>query len=436
MNRLLISAAKKQSQGSVTVAGFVHNKRVHKGVVFVDLRDLSGLLQLVILESETAAYQAVEGLNLESVLEVSGTLQEKPTKKGAEPGEKDYELLVKDLKVLSSAAEQLPIQVLQKIDNEADLDNRLNWRFLDLRKDEHRLIFSVWTELEKGFRKYFSDNNFFQIYTPTLMSTASETGADVFAVKYFDRQAYLSQSPQFYKQMAMAAGMEKVFIVGPVYRAEKSFTNRHVTEFTGLDFEISYISSHEDIMKTEEEMLAAGFRTLAEKNLPLTVNVPTLPFPRLTLAEVKTKLGAKGIKSEADDDLSPEEERAICALFKEELNHDFVFVTDYPISARPFYHMRHEDNPQLTKSFDLLYQGVEITTGAQREHRVEVLEAQALEKGMNLEELADYLNFFRFGCPPHGGVGIGPARIIMKLLGLGNIKEAIFLPRDVKRLNP
>ncbi len=436
MNRLSVSAAKKQGQGSVTVAGFVHNKRVHKGVVFVDLRDLSGLLQLVVLESEVTAYQAVEGLNLESVLEASGILQEKPAKKGAEPGEKDFELLVKEIKVLSSAAEQLPIQVLQKIDNEADLDNRLNWRFLDLRKEEHRLIFSVWTELEKGFRKYFSDQNFFQIYTPTLMSTASETGADVFAVKYFERQAYLSQSPQFYKQMAMAAGMEKVFMVGPVYRAEKSFTNRHVTEFTGLDFEISYIASHEDVMKTEEEMLVAGFQALAEKNLPLEFAVPTLPFPRLTLAEVKAKLAAKGIKSEADDDLNPEEERAICALVKEEMNHDFIFVTDYPVSARPFYHMRHEDNPQLTKSFDLLYQGIEITTGAQREHRVEVLEAQALEKGMNLEELADYLNFFRFGCPPHGGVGIGPARIIMKLLGLGNIKEAIFLPRDVKRLNP
>lgn len=436
MNRLSVSAAKKQGQGSVTVAGFVHNKRVHKGVVFVDLRDLSGLLQLVVLESEVTAYQAVEGLNLESVLEASGILQEKPAKKGAEPGEKDFELLVKEIKVLSSAAEQLPIQVLQKIDNEADLDNRLNWRFLDLRKEEHRLIFSVWTELEKGFRKYFSDQNFFQIYTPTLMSTASETGADVFAVKYFERQAYLSQSPQFYKQMAMAAGMEKVFMVGPVYRAEKSFTNRHVTEFTGLDFEISYIASHEDVMKTEEEMLVAGFQALAEKNLPLEFAVPTLPFPRLTLAEVKAKLAAKGIKSEADDDLNPEEERAICALVKEEMNHDFIFVTDYPVSARPFYHMRHEDNPQLTKSFDLLYQGIEITTGAQREHRVEVLEAQALEKGMNLEELADYLNFFRFGCPPHGGVGVGPARIIMKLLGLGNIKEAIFLPRDVKRLNP
>jgi aspartyl-tRNA synthetase len=235
--------------------------------------------------------------------------------------------------------------------------------------------------------------------------------------------------------MAMSAGFEKVFVTGPVFRAEKSFTTRHSTEFTGWDFEISYIESHHDIMTEEENMLVAGFKKLKETVLP-DLEIPTQPFPRITLAEAKAKLKEAKVFSEREDDFSPEEEREICRLIKEETGHDFVFVIDYPITIRPFYHRRHENNPNLTKSFDLLYRGVEITTGAQREHRLDILSKQALEKGMNLEELKDYLNFFRYGCPPHGGAGVGPARLVMKILNLPNIKEATFLPRDVKRLNP
>ncbi len=274
-----------------------------------------------------------------------------------------------------------------------------------------------------------------QVYTPCFMSTSSETGSEVFEVKYFDRKAYLSQSPQFYKQMAMASGFEKIFCFGPVFRAEPSFTTRHVTEFTGWDFEMSFIDSHADIMDAEEDMLIAGFKNLQE-NLHLDIEVPAKPFPRITLKDAKKKLKAAGIKSEKENDFSPEEERELSVMIKKEFNHDFVFVTEYPIEVRPFYHMRHADNPTLTKSFDLLYKGIEITTGAQREHRVDILERQALEKGMSLEELKDYINFFRYGCPNHGGAGIGPARIVMKILDIPNIKEACFLPRDVRRLTP
>jgi aspartyl-tRNA synthetase len=432
MPRLSILEAKKQASGQVTVSGFVRNQRALKGLIFVVLADFSDSIQLVIEEKNSAVYELALTLNLESVIEVSGTLQPKPVKAGMSP---DFELLVSDLKILSLAKEQLPIPVLQKADNEADFDLRLNWRFLDLRRPENQLIFKVWTELERGFREYFATANYIQIYTPTFMNTASETGADVFEVKYFDTKAYLAQSPQFYKQMAMVAGLEKVFTVGTVYRAEKSFTNRHVTEFTGWDFEISYIDSEETIMDEEEKMIVAGLQKV-KGNLGLEIEIPSMPFPRLTLADAKKKLVTKGIKGEAPDDLNPEEERGICQIIKEETGNDFVFVTAYPISVRPFYHMRREDDNSLTKSFDLLYKGIEITTGAIREHRIEVLEKQALEKNMNLEELADYLNFFRYGCPPHGGAGIGPARIVMKLLGLNNIKEAVFLPRDVKRLIP
>lgn len=433
MSRMMIAEAKKQGQGNVNLAGWVRNLRIHKGLIFIDLRDLSGGMQLVILESSTSFADA-EKLTLESVVAVSGTLQEKPAKKGDDSGTRDYELLVETLEVLSLAQEGLPIPVLTKADNEADIDLRFDNRQLDLRQEDKQLIFKTWSKLEEGFREEFSRQGFMQVYTPCLMNTASETGAEVFEVKYFDRKAYLSQSPQFYKQMAIASGFEKVFTFGPVFRAEKSFTTRHVTEFTGWDFEFAFIQSHHDIMDVEERLLVSGFKKLQETVLP-DIEVPTQPFPRMTLADVKEKLKAAGVTSEKDGDLSPEEEREICRLIKEESGHDFIFVTDYPAETRAFYHMRYPDT-KTTKSFDLLYRGVEITTGAQREHRVDILEKQAIEKGMNLEELKDYINFFRFGCPPHGGVGIGPARLIMKILNLSSVKEACFLPRDVRRLIP
>jgi aspartyl-tRNA synthetase len=438
MSRIQVAAAKKQGQGEVTVAGWVRNLRAHKGLVFIDLADLTGIMQIVFVannDGDNSNYELAEKLNLESVIEVIGTLQAKPLKKNEVNPVQDYELLATGVKLISLAQEELPIPVLAKADNEANLDNRFDWRSLDLRREENQLIFKVWTKLEEGAREYFSKNNFIQINTPCLMSTASETGSEVFEVKYFDRKAYLSQSPQFYKQMAMAAGFEKVFCFGPVFRAEASYTTRHVTEFTGWDFEISYIDSHADLMDAEEALLVSSF-TKVKNDLNLDIEVPVRPFPRMTLAEAKKKLAAKGIKSEKDWDFSTEEEKELGSIVKEENNHDFIFVTDYPIAARPFYHMRHEDNNGLTKSFDLLYRGLEITTGAVREHRIDILEKQAVEKGMNLEELKDYLNFFRYGCPNHGGIGMGPGRIVMKLLGLGSVKEACFLPRDVNRLNP
>ncbi|MEI6835662.1 MAG: aspartate--tRNA(Asn) ligase [Candidatus Falkowbacteria bacterium] len=433
MSRMMIAAAKEQGEGRVNLSGWARNLRIHKGLIFIDLRDLSGQMQLVVLES-AAAFLEASKLTLESVISVSGTLQEKPAKKGDTSGLKDYEVLVDSLEILSLANESLPIPVLTKADNEAETDLRFDYRWLDLRQEEKQLIFKTWSKLEEGFREEFSRLGFMQIYTPCLMSTASETGSEVFEVKYFDRKAYLSQSPQFYKQMAIASGLEKVFTFGPVFRAEKSFTTRHVTEFTGWDFEFAFLDSHQDIMDVEEKLLVSGFKKL-KTELNLDIEVPAQPFPRITLADVKVKLKATGVTSEKEGDLSPEEEREICRLIKEETGHDFIFVTDYPAETRAFYHMRYPDT-NITKSFDLLYRGVEVTTGAQREHRVDILEKQALEKGMNLEELKDYINFFRFGCPPHGGVGIGPARLIMKILNLDSVKEACFLPRDVRRLLP
>ncbi|QQR77025.1 aspartate--tRNA(Asn) ligase [Candidatus Nomurabacteria bacterium] len=307
---------------------------------------------------------------------------------------------------------------------------------MDLRKPEKTKIFKVWTELEKGFRKYWDENGYTQLYSPSFMSTPSETGAEVFEVNYFDRKAYLAQSPQFYKQMGIASGFERVFIAGPVFRAEESFTTRHMTEFTGWDFEIGFIDSHHDVMDQEEGMIVSGFENLKAKFPELDITVPSIPFPRIKMTEAKEILSKEGIASSEDHDLSPEEERAICEYVKKEHNHEFVFITDYHKSKSAFYHMRLEEGSDRSRRADLLFRGIEITTLAQREHRIDILEAQAKEKGMSLEALSDYLNFFRYGCPPHGGAGIGPGRLIMKILDLPNVREATYLPRDVKRLNP
>ncbi len=430
MERTYIKDLSGKAGGEAKIFGFVQTLRLQSKIAFLILRDISGTVQVVITK-DCSQFDEVKNLSIESVVEVTGKVKEEKQAPGG------FEIEMSSFKVLSESAPELPIPVVyQKGGEETDAPIRFDYRWIDLRKPEHKKIFKVWTELEKGFRKYWDDNNFMQIYTPSFMPTPSESGADVFEVKYFDGKAYLAQSPQFYKQMAMASGFEKVFIVGPVFRAEESFTTRHMTEFTGWDFEISFIDSHHDIMDEEEGMIVEGFKYLKDVFPDLSIEIPQRPFPRITIVEAKEILKKKGIESPEEHDLSPEEERAICDYVKEEFNHEFVFITEYHKSKSAFYHMRLDENSDYSRRADLLYRGVEITTLAQREHRPDVLEKQAKEKGMSLELLKDYINFFRYGCPPHGGGGIGPARIIMKILDLPNVREATFLPRDVKRIRP
>ena len=429
-NRIYIKDIKDHAGQEISIEGFAQTLRVQSKIIFLMLRDVTGLVQNVI-EISSPAFEEAKTLSHESVVRITGLVKEAKQAIGG------YELNVSGIEVLSRANPELPIPVVVKgNDEETDAPIRLDYRWIDLRKPEKTKIFKVWTALEKGFRKYWDENNFIQIYTPSFMSTPSETGAEVFAVDYFDRKAYLAQSPQFYKQMAIASGFERVFMTGPVFRAELSFTTRHLTEFTGWDFEVGYIEDHNDVMDFEEGMNASGFEEVKKQFPELDLEIPTRPFPRMTIREAKKILADMGIASGEEHDLSPEEERALSEYIKKEKNHDFVFVTEYHKSKSAFYHMRTEEGGDYSRRADLLFRGIEITTLAQREHRIEILEKQAEEKGMHLEPLKDYLNFFRYGVPPHGGGGIGPARLIMKLLDLPNVREATYLPRDVKRLNP
>jgi aspartyl-tRNA synthetase len=316
---------------------------------------------------------------------------------------------------------------------------------LDLRTPQNFLIFKIQTEAERAMREFWNSEGFIEIHSPKLMGSASESGAELFEVKYFDRTAYLAQSPQFYKQMAMAAGFDRVFEIGPVFRANHSFTSRHDTEFTSVDVEISWIQSHEDVMRLEERWLRHVLQAVKDKygdeikaTFGVDVVVPQIPFPRVTMAEAYEILDSMGHKIERGEkgDLDPEGERLLFRHFSKTTGHEFIFVTEYPSVVRAFYHMRPEGNPNVTKSFDLLWKGLEVTTGAQREHRYDILARQAQEKGLTLEPIQHYLNCFKYGCPPHGGYGFGLTRMLMVMLGLKTVRDVTFVYRGVNRLTP
>ena len=292
-------------------------------------------------------------------------------------------------------------------------------------------------------RSFWRDEGFLEIHTPKLMATASESGAELFGIDYFGGQAYLAQSPQFYKQMAMASGFERVFEIAPVFRADPSFTSRHDTEFTSVDVEISWIDSHDDVMRLQERwlghVLAHLHHTFAKRvsdTFGVDIIVPALPFPRIPMADAIDICSSRGHVNEREGDLDPAGEREMFAYVQETYGHEFVFITDYPFSVRPFYHMGHPDGEKHTKSFDLLWKGLEVTTGAQREHRLPILEQQAIAKGLNPEHIRFYLDFFKYGCPSHGGFGFGLTRKLMVLLGLPAVRESTFLTRTPNRLSP
>ena len=413
------------------IQGFVENLRNKRTMAFLVIRDHSGRLQVTIEKEKHPDLAAVvDQLTVESVVTCIGPVVENSyVKMGGK------EMLPEEMEILS-IAEPLPLT------KDAAIDSRMDYRWIDLRSDKNTLIFKAQTELVGAMREYCLNKNFMEIHTPKLIGAASESGSDVFELKYFDRKAYLSQSPQFYKQMAMAAGFDRIFEVGPVFRAEKSFTNKHATEFTGFDVEMSYITSFRDVMAFEAELLQYALKRVQEKYgdqikelYGLDTIVPTLPFPEMKLADVYKELeeryGYKVDDSEKND-LTTDAERLCAKLSMDKFGHEFLFVTDYGPEKRAFYHMRDEHGMPL--GYDLIWRGTEITTGAQREHRYEQLRKQADEKGLG-EDVKFYMDFFRFGCPPHGGFGLGVDRLTMLLLGI-SIKEVMFLFRGPNRITP
>ncbi|WP_104200309.1 aspartate--tRNA(Asn) ligase [Cryobacterium sp. Y29] len=427
--------------GPVSVSGWVDTVRDQKKVQFVVLRDESGAVQLVnprttdadgvVVADEPAT--SISGLAQGTFVTVTGQLKhDERVKLGG------IEIKLTTLTVVSAAIPETPIAA------DSSLDKRMDWRFLDLRNPKQNLIFRIQTTFEHALRTYWIEHDFIELHTPKLMASASESRAELFEVGYFDTKAYLAQSPQFFKQMAQSAGFGKIFEVGPAFRADPSFTSRHATEFTSVDSEISWIDSHDDVMTLHEDLMVAGFTAVQKKHgdevkslFDVEVTVPSTPFPRIPLAEAKEIVKSRGYEvPRDDDDMDPEGERQIAAYVAEKYGHEFVFLTDYASSIRPFYHMRHEGDASITKSYDLIFNGTEISTGAQREHRIEVLEAQAIEKGLDPKEIEGYLDFFRYGVPSHGGFGMGLARVLMLMLHQASIREVTYLFRGPTRLEP
>src|SRR3984957_9004501 len=427
--RTLVADLHRHVGETVSIAGWAQTLRLQRALQFVIVRDHTGAVQVTHRRDGTPLEAQPEGLSVESAVRVTGRLVANTavTLGG-------IELMPASVTVENRAETPLPI------DANTGPEGRQDWRYLDVRRrPAARLVFEVQTTVEQAMRSFAYAQGCTEMHTPKLMGTASESGAEVFEVGFFGRPAYLAQSPQFYKQMAIAAGIDRVFEVGPVFRAEPSFTSRHATEFTGVDVELAWIDSVEDVMDFEERMLAHVLSAVAaehggaiEEHFKTEVTVPRVPFPRLTLAEART-LSPSG---SARGDLDPAGERAVSARVLAETGHEFVFVTEYPASVRPFYHLRPAGQQDLNASFDLLWKGLEITTRAQREHRHDVLLAQAAEKGLSPEPMRDYLNCFRYGCPPHGGFGLGLGRLLMVLLGLDSIRDATFLFRGPNRLVP
>ncbi|MDD4382985.1 MAG: aspartate--tRNA(Asn) ligase [Candidatus Shapirobacteria bacterium] len=436
MNRTLISNLGSHINEEVRILGWVNNIRNQKKMQFVIIRDQTGIIQAINEKTNSVEISnKIDHLTLESAVEIIGKVVSNNIAKNG------FEIVIEKLIVLNLALSPLPINTdtLQE-------ELRADWRFLYLRLNpQGLLIFQIQTAIEHAMRLFWYENHFVELHSPKLMGSPSESGAELFKVDYFNKQAYLAQSPQFYKQMAMAAGFDRIFEIGPVFRANPSFTSRHDTEFISVDCEISWIESHYDVMEWEEKWLEYVFNYIKDnfgdkikKIFGAEVVVPTRPFPKISMKDayqILEKAGHQLSRSEKGD-LDPEEEKKLCEYIKKKYGHEFVFVTDYPTNVRPFYHMRDENDPTITKSFDLLWKGLEITTGAQREHRPDILLKQIQEKGLNLEPLKYYYNCFKYGCPPHGGYGFGLTRMLMLLLGKKNVREVTFLYRGPNRLFP
>lgn len=417
------------------VAGFVENIRNKKSMCFIVLRDVSGKLQLTIEKAKHPELEeTLASITIDTVIEAEGLILDSEYVKL-----NHMEMYPDTINVLSIAA---PSPIVAPKGEETNIDLRLDYRWIDLRTDKNTLMFKTQSYFIAKCREFLVERDFIEIHSPKLIGAESESGAGVFKVDYFDRNAYLAQSPQFYKQMAMAAGFERIFESGPVFRAEKFASRKHATEFTGFDLEFSYIESYHDVMHMEEEMLTYALKGVKEKfgeeikNVyGIDVVVPTLPFPVMDLKDVykelETRYGYTVPESEKGD-LTTEGERLVEKLSEDMFGHEFLFITGYSKECRAFYHMRDEHG--VPCGYDLIWKGCEITTGAQREHRYDILCAQAKEKGLD-QDVKFYLDFFKYGCPPHGGFGIGVDRITMLLFNEG-IKDAMFIFRGPDRLNP
>ncbi len=438
MKRIYSTDVKELEDGErCRLGGWLQEVKNLGGIAFFKVRDRKGVFQVVLVKKEVGdEFDELVNIPRESVVEIEGK------KQITDQTELGYEILPTSVKVDSFAEKPLPLGVIDKVD--AEMDTRFDNRFLDIRKNKKKLIFELRNILLEGIRDFFQKEGFIEIHTPKIVAAGAEGGATLFNVDYYGKEAYLAQSPQLFKQMLMSGGLERVYEIAPAYRAEDFDTVRHTSEFISLDFEMSFIDSSDDIMSMTSYLIEHSLKHVIRKGsdkldkLGVEVMVPEHPIKKIPHYECIEILEDLGKKWEGEKSVDTEGEKILGEYVKENYDTDFFFITEFPthLKKNTFYAMRKDYDPSVTTYFDLEYKGQELVSGGQREHRYDVLIKQMKELELKPEDFKSYLKSFKYGMPPHGGIGLGLDRFVQQLLGLNNIREAILFPRDTSRLEP
>jgi nondiscriminating aspartyl-tRNA synthetase len=418
----------------VAVQGWVQDVRNLGGISFVILRDKHGVLQIAVPKKKVPPeiFDELTSVSRESVVRISGIVKE------SNQAKMGFEIVPTSVEVLSRAASPLPLGVVDKVG--VEIETRYNNRFMDLRKADVRAVFEIKSMVLDLIDEYLRNEGFVEVFTPKIVASGAEGGASLFEIKYFDKIAYLAQSPQLYKQMLMSTGLDRVYEIGPAFRAEPSDTIRHVSEFISYDGEMAFVSSQRDVMDTIEGCMLHIIKGIMERGskhlevLGTAVTLPRSPFPVLTYSNAVEKLISEGRPMKEGEDLGTEDEKAL-GEFMRSKGYDIYWIVEYPEASKPFYIMEKDGTP-FSHSFDLDYLGQEIASGGQREHRYDMLISRMEKKGLDVSSFKFYLDAFMYGMPPHGGWGLGLERLVQKMLGLPNVREAILFPRDRNRLTP
>lgn len=428
--RLPISEVKPDT-GTATVIGWIHEIRDLGGLSFYILRDRTGFLQATIVKKKAGedVLAAAKEASRESVVKISGIVKESDKAPGGR------EIIPEKFEIISKAETPLPLDVSEKVP--AEIDTRLDNRYLDARRPKVAAIFRIRSEVTHAISDYFYKNGFINITTSKIVAAATEGGTELFPIAYFEKEAFLNQSPQLYKQMMMGAGFEKVFEIGPIFRAEEHNTTKHLNEATSIDVEVSF-ADHNDVMALLEKVINVAYEAVAENCQPqleilgTKLQMPSKTFPKLPYADaIDIAAGKIDEDIKYGDDLSSNAERAIGSEMGEH-----YFITDWPRSIKPFYAMPYEDRPDISKAFDMMHPKMELSSGAQRVHQYDLLVEQIKLKGLNPDNFEFYLKPFKYGMPPHAGWGVGMDRLITTMLDLPNIREGVLFPRDRHRVTP
>ncbi len=422
--------------GEVVLSGWINKIRDLGRVKFIILRDCEGIAQITFKKGivKDTLFEVIKGLGQEDIISVRGNVIKR------ENAPQGVEVIPNEVDIVDKAIRPLPIDISGKI--ESNLDVRLDWRVLDLRRPETTAIFKVQAKIVEAMMKFLNEKRFLQVFTPCLMGTASESGSEVFPVVYFEKNAFLRQDPQLHRQLLIAAGFEKIYDLGPNWRAEPSHTPRHLCEYRACAVEFAFMLNESDIMRIEEELIIAALKTVrkeCQKELYLLgkeVSIPSTPFPEFKFPEVYDILEEFGKKIEYGEDYDRESENILSRYVKEKYGNDFFFVNRFPYKVKPFYVMKVDENPQWARSVDMIYKGLEQSSGGQREHRYKKIIQQIKEKQMNVNSLDWFTKFFKYGVPPHGGFCLGIERFVKQLLDLKNIREGVLFPRAPERLLP